>query len=325
MNAKTELTGCIMALVYDEIKPDTQRVIDLLKDYQVEYSTGMEDIEFNRLVNHFIGAKRSEGFSDRSEENYRLYINIFSNYVNKEARDITTNDIRDFLMYLSETRHLKIVSVQMVINVLRSFFSWLMLEEIIPKNPMGKIKNFRIDKKNARHALTTEELERIRDACRTYREKAMLEFFISSGCRISEVAALNADQLDFTHRSVEVIGKGNKPRTVYFSVRAVLMIKAYLDERKGGTSLFAGVRQPYNALGTAAIQRVIKQLGQRAGLTKRVHPHILRHTFASNLVNAGCDIVIIQQLLGHTNLDTTQIYAEISHAGVRRAYDQYLA
>ncbi|MFV0400962.1 MAG: site-specific tyrosine recombinase/integron integrase [Oscillospiraceae bacterium] len=325
MNAKTELTGRIMALVYDEIRPDTQRVIDVLKDYQVEYSSGLEEMEFSRIVAHFIGAKRAEGFSDRSADNYRLYLDLFGGFTNKMAKDITTNDIRDFLAYLSETRHLKTISIQTVINILRSFFSWLVMEEVITKNPMNKIRNYQIDKKDSRHALTTEELERLRDACQTYREKALLEFMVSSGCRVSELTSIQADRVDFVHRSVDVIGKGSKPRTLYFSVRAMLMIQEYLKERKGGTALFSGIRKPYGDLSNAAIQRIVKLLGQRARLSKQVHPHILRHTFATQLVNSGCDIVVIQQLLGHTNVNTTQIYAELSKSSVRRAYDQYIA
>lgn len=122
MNAKQELAGRVMMLVHDEIKPDTQRVLDILSDYRIEHSTGIEDMDFMRQVNHFLGAKKSEGIADKTAHNYRLYLTMFSSYINKQAGEVTTNDIRDFITYLSEVRNNKNSSIQTVINTLRSFF-----------------------------------------------------------------------------------------------------------------------------------------------------------------------------------------------------------
>jgi len=324
INAKQELAGRIIMLAYDEIKPDTQRVLDLLTGYRIDHSTGIEEMDFLRQVNHFLGAEKSEGMADRTISNYRLYLGMLSDYLGKKASEITSNDIRDFIMYMSDERGMKTNSIQSVINILRSYFSWMHGEELIPKNPMTRIKSFKINKKDARHPLTLEELEKLRNACKTYREKAIVEFFFSSGCRISEAIQIDVNSLDMTHRCADVIGKGNKPRTLYFSIRARLMIEEYLKERKGGTALFCCGRKPYARLGKRSIEKILQQLGERAGIVRRVHPHVLRHTFATHMLNSGMDITVIQKLLGHSSVGTTEIYAEINQDGVRREYDKFI-
>lgn len=325
MNPKAELAGRIMMLICDEIKPDTQRVLDILCDYRIEYSLALEEADFTRQINHFLGAKRAEGLSNRSLETYLLYLTMLGNYLNKRPIEITSNDIRDFIMYLSETRKLKTNSIQSILGILRSFFGWLHTEEMIPKNPMVRIKSFSINKKDARHPLTVEELERIRDTCKTYREKAIVEFLYSSACRLSEATQIDAANIDMVRRCVDVIGKGSKPRTLYFSVRAMLMIEAYWKERGGGNALFCGIRRPYDRLQGPAVEKIVRELGKRAGLARRVHPHIFRHTFATHMLNAGMDISIIQRILGHSSVGTTEIYAEINQDSVQREYEKFAA
>ena len=170
---------------------------------------------------------------------------------------------------------------------------------------MSKIKSLKLDKKGARQALTVEELERLRDACEGYREKALVEFLVSSGCRLSEVAQLSASDLNLTDRSVQVTGKGDKDRSVYFSVRARLMLQEYIRERKGGEGLFCSCKSPYQPLKQRAIQRIIHNISERAGLAARVHPHLLRHTFATHALTSGVDAKTLSGILGHTNASFT--------------------
>ena len=160
------------------------------------------------------------------------------------VEDAATDDIRGYIGYLAENRHLAETGLQTHINTLRAFFGWLHIEEKIKKNPMAKIKSLKLDKKGARQALTVEELERLRDACQGYREKALVEFLVSSGCRLSEVAQLNVSDLDLIGRTVRVTGKGDKDRVVYFSVRARLMVQEYMVQRKGGDGLFVSSNRP---------------------------------------------------------------------------------
>lgn len=216
-------------------------------------------------------------------------------------------------------------SVQTYLNCLRSFFGWLQTEEKIQRNPMNRIRSARIDKKHTRQPLTQEEVERCRAVLETPRERAIFELYLSTGCRLSELTNVPVSAVDFQSRTIEVRGKGDKIRTVYFSVRAKLALQSYLAHSKSSSDLFSCNTAPYGPLGSQAIEKIIRGIGVRAGLSVPLHPHKLRHTFATSALNSGMDIVVIQQLLGHSNLDTTQIYAQISQEVIRHSYNRLCA
>ena len=325
MTARHELAKRLISMVSagEPITMDTLN--EILKGYTILREADEERSDLKKRISYYLGAKRIDGLSPRTLANYKYTLDMFSERVNKSVSKITADDIRGYISYLSEARGLRETSLQTHISVLRAFFSWLLMEERIKKNPMLKIRSLKLDKKNARQALSVEELERLRDACKGYREKALVEFLVSTGCRLSEVAQLNVADLDFNNRSVTVTGKGNKERPVYFSIRARLMLQEYIKERKGGEGLFVSSKTPYLPLKPRAIQRIIHGLSVRAGLDARVHPHLLRHTFATHALNSGMDVTAIQQLLGHENISTTQIYAAMNEDVIRHQYNKYVA
>lgn len=322
MNAKTELAKRLSETFSGGMPVTAEALAAILKDYSITKESDEQRSDLHRRIKYYLGAKRIDGLSERTLKNYRYNLKMFAERMNKSAAKITTDDIRGYIGYLAENRHLAETSLQTHINTLRAFFGWLHIEEKIKKNPMAKIKSLKLDKKGARQALTVEELERLRDACRGYREKALVEFLVSSGCRLSEVAQLRAADLNLADRSVQVTGKGDKDRVVYFSVRARLMVQEYIVQRKGGDGLFVSNKSPYEPLKPRAIQRIVRSLSERAGLEGRVHPHLLRHTFATHALNGGMDVTVIQRLLGHEDIATTQIYAELNEEGVSSIYAQ---
>lgn len=325
MNAKTELIKRLSDTFSGGTPLTAEALTAIMKDYNITRESDETRSDLRRRIKYYLGAKKIDGLSERTLKNYKANLESFAAKVEKSTAKITTDDIRGYIAYLDETRHLKETSLQTHINTLRAFFGWLTVEEKIKKNPMAKIKSLKLDKKGARQALTVEELERLRDACRGYREKALVEFLVSSGCRLSEVAQLRAADLNLADRSVQVTGKGDKDRVVYFSVRARLMIEEYMMQRKGGDGLFVSSKSPYEPLKPRAIQRIVHSLSERAGLEGRVHPHLLRHTFATHALNGGMDVTVIQRLLGHEDIATTQIYAELNEEGVRHQYNKYVA
>jgi len=325
LNAKTELIKRLSDTFSGGTPLTAEALTAIMKDYNITRESDETRSDLRRRIKYYLGAKKIDGLSERTLKNYKANLESFAAKVEKSTAKITTDDIRGYIAYLDETRHLKETSLQTHINTLRAFFGWLTVEEKIKKNPMAKIKSLKLDKKGARQALTVEELERLRDACRGYREKALVEFLVSSGCRLSEVAQLRAADLNLADRSVQVTGKGDKDRVVYFSVRARLMIEEYMMQRKGGDGLFVSNKSPYEPLKPRAIQRIVRSLSERAGLEGRVHPHLLRHTFATHALNGGMDVTVIQRLLGHEDIATTQIYAELNEEGVRHQYNKYVA
>ena len=324
MNAKAELAKRLVAVVSGN-EPVTGEVINtILKDYTIQKESEEEKRDLQKRIWQYLVAKRIDGLSPRTLANYQNNLEMFSQRITKSTAKINTDDIRGYIQYLSQVRGLADTSLQTHINSLRAFFGWLMVEEKIRKNPMAKIHSLKIDKRNARQARTAEELERLRDACEDYREKALVEFLASTGCRLSEVAGLNFDDLNFASRSVSVHGKGDKDRVVYFNARACLMLQEYEKTRKGGTGLFVSTKAPYQTLKPRAIQRIIQDISNRAGLTSRVHPHLLRHTFATLAINSGMDVTALQKLLGHEDLTTTQIYAKMNEEVIKHQYNKYV-
>ena len=270
----------------------------------------------------FMISKKLEGLSESTLKSYSQHLVRFSQSVHKKIEDIDTMDIRMYLAKCTQ-RGLKNSSILTEMNILRSFFSWLEKEDHILKSPMGKIKSIKKEKR-IRKSLTPEELENLRVACKTPREIAMVEFFYSTGCRLDEVSKLNIEDIDWSQGKVQVIGKGDKERTVFLNAKAKVHLKKYLKSRNDtNEALFVSERKPHNRLGHRAFQKDFNRLGILAGITKSVHPHLLRHTTATIMVNNGANLQSVQKLLGHTDASTTQIYADLNTDEVQISHRKY--
>jgi len=272
-------------------------------------------------VKLFLSAKKLDGLSPLTLTGYAIELRILGKYIQKPVAQINTNDIRE---YLSRFDNLKTSSKSRKISVLKSFFGWLSLEEIIDKDPMRKIKNPKKEKRLPK-ALTIEELEMIRESCQSLRERALIEVFYATGGRLSEIQNLNRQDIDWQNMTAVVFGKGAKERDVFFSWKAIYHLKKYLASREDAVpALFITERRPYRRLSNRGIQRAVKIIARKASLENKLHPHVLRHTFASLTLNNGADLVAIQELLGHENPATTQIYAQLSPRRKKEQYRKYL-
>jgi integrase/recombinase XerD len=206
------------------------------------------------------------------------------------------------------------------ISILKSFFGWLHMEEYITRNPMLRIKQTK-EPKRLRHALSDEEIELLRQACRTDREKALLEFTVSTGSRLSEIVKIDRNDINWSERSLKVIGKGNKERVIYFSIKAKILLYKYLNSRNDDNpALFVTVRNPHHRIGGRSIEKIVKVIAERAGIDKPIFPHLLRHSFATHNINAGMPLPVLQHIMGHDNPSTTQIYAELSEENIMHEY-----
>jgi integrase/recombinase XerD len=316
------------ALEVPEVNQNVLRNIleEVLYEYDVQpKSTALVPFgDIHEKITLYLACGKIDGMSDATIKNYNQHLRRFAQYVNKNVADITTIDIRIFLANLQKNRKLKDSSLENEKSILKSFFSWLEGEDYITKSPARKIKPTKTEK-NLREALRPEELEMLRDGCKKLRDRALVEFIFSTGCRVSEVVDLDRSVVNSPDGSLKVKGKGKKERIVFISPKARVHIMKYLKSRDDMCpALFVSERQPHGRLGKRAIEKVVKQIAALAGFnTKSVFPHLLRHTFATLNLKAGMPITVIQELMGHSNVSTTQIYAKIDNETVKQEYRKY--
>ena len=311
MGAVLELTAS-QKLYYQllAICPGKDKEINnIINYYDIQIKDCDEGKDLNSKIWTFISAKKIEGLSRKTLKGYNLQLHKFASTVQKKVEDITTADIR---IYLGESLELKASTIGTKLSTLKSFFSWLTGEGIIPKDPTQQIKQPKKEKRLPK-ALLFEELEIIRESCETLRQRALTEVFYSTGCRLSELIDMDITDIDKANKQARVIGKGNKERTVFFTWKALRYIDMYLKSRTDDCpALFVTSRKPYRRLGERAIQKEVEKIAAKANLDKEVHPHIFRHTLATHLLENGADLVTVQQILGHENPATTQIYATLT-------------
>lgn len=329
MNCNEEVTIKLIGKLTLEVPELEQlKVRDLIDEvlvnyevYPIEKALIASDIE--EKVQYFLASKKLDGASPNTLYNYQLHLIKFASVIHKPLSSITVVDIRIYLSVVAQ--RVKQSTVATEISILKSFFAWLDTEELILKNPMKKIKNIKKEKR-LRKALTQEELELLRDACKTVRQRAILEFLFSTGCRLEELVNVNIEDIKWDKGELNVIGKGNKERTVYLNAKAKLYLRKYLKEREKiqNPALFVASKYPYKRIGGRSIEREINQITKSAGFDKSVYPHLIRHTTATLALKAGMSLTSIQHLLGHENPSTTQIYAEISNEDVKHEYNKFL-
>lgn len=282
----------------------------------------LADDSADRMLKKFLATKRIEGIAESTllryaEENKKLI-----RFLGKPLYEVSTYDIRFYLSYRRENSGKKLGNRTLdgMRRCYSSFFSWLSAEGLIGRNPCAAIKQIKY-RKEVKKPYSAAEMEKLRRACANKRDLALLDFLYCTGCRVSEVARLNIDDIDFENMECTVLGKGNKERTVYLSEVAAMNLGEYLASRKDGNeALFTG--KGTERLGKNGIEVLLKRLGKKAGVIN-VHPHRYRRTLATNLLDRGMNIQDVAVILGHADLKTTQVYCYISQKNVKNAYSKY--
>lgn len=266
--------------------------------------------------------KKIEGYSILTLKTYCFQYNLLLRFFGDiDMNGISTENLKEYLILSGD--HLKPSSLGHRIRCVKSLFRWSHEEGFILKNPAAKLKEPKLGKRIPKF-LSELEIEHLREACRTRMENALFEFMYSTGCRIGEVVKLNRDDIDFRTNSVIVQGKGDKEREVYFNTRCSIWLKRYLDERDDDDScLFITDRKPKRRMSIDNLRYIIKRVSNRAGIKKSIHPHQLRHSYATHMINNGAPIDVIQSLLGHEKSETTKIYAQLSGKLRQDYYSKY--
>ena len=320
------IVGSIL-LEYPDLNQTLLRSIVEKSIYEYEITPKTREIavisDMQDKIMLYLATKKLDGLSDKTLKGYATHLKRFANHVQKDVASVTTMDIRVFLADLHKYKKLQNSSLENEKSILKSFFTWLEDEEYITKSPARKIKPTKIESR-LREALTMKELELLRLGAKTLRQKALLEFLYSTGCRLDEVAKVNINDIDWQGQRLNVIGKGNKERTVYLSAIAQVHIVKYLNSRNDNCEyLFATTREPIRGVGNRAIERELDKIKEQSDLNKNVFPHLLRHTAATHWLNSGMDLTVVQEILGHEQASTTQIYAQISNVEVEHQFRKY--
>lgn len=289
-----------------------------------------------------------KGNSLKTVNNYDHYLSRFLSFSKiSEPKEITDDKIREFRLHLNRQPGAKTKGQQSAtlkrntqnyhLIALRSFLKYLMKRSITSLSPerieLAKIKERSLD------LISHEELERLLDApikllnsskkednIKYLRDKAILELFFSTGLRLSELCSLNRD-LDLSKEEFSIRGKGEKVRVVFLSDSAKEAISTYLKERKDMDEplfiQYSNKKGEGNRLTPRSIERLVKYYAIAAGISKKVTPHVIRHSFATDLLSNGADIRSVQMMLGHANIATTQIYTHITDKQLRDVHKKF--
>lgn len=271
------------------------------------------------LFKKYLIAKTLQNLSEKSLQLYSLRIKDFLININCRIDEVDAEMIRYYLIIKKQNSGCTNTTLENVRLCLSSFFCWLHNEEYISKNPMLKISSIKKDTIKEK-PFSIQQKEQLRIACKTPCERALIEFMLSTGCRVSEIVSVNRNQIDFCSKQLTVIGKGNKPRVVYLKDKALVYLNIYLNSRTDtNIALFVSDRNPHNRLEKDAIEAKIRTLGERADVPN-THPHRFRRTLCCDLINRGMPIQDVSAILGHSKLDTTMIYFNNSDENISNKF-----
>ncbi len=282
----------------------------------------------NEYINKYIDyLKYEKKLSNNTILSYKENLYVFINELNnKNILNITSDDIK---LFLKKDNYKSDKTKAHYITVLNNFYTFLNKENIIEFNPVENIKLPKLSKKLPSF-LTIEEVDKLLDInlnnAYDYRNKAMLETLYGTGIRISELINLKLSDIDFIEDYIRVFGKGSKERIVPFNDICKKYLEIYINEYrsvllKSKTSEYVFINSLGNNISRQGFFKVLKEICKTSGINKNVSPHILRHSFATHLLNNGADLRIIQELLGHSDLSTTQIYTEVLNDKIKSDYE----
>ena len=276
------------------------------------------------FVELFISAKRVEGCSEKSLKFYKDTIEKMLSSINKEVKQIVTDDLRDYLTNHQTERGSSRVTIDNIRRILSSFFSWLEDEDYIVKSPVRRIHKVKTGT-NIKETYSDESLELMRDECKELRDLAMIDILASTGMRVGEMVLLNREDINFTERECVVFGKGDKERIVYFDARTKIHLQNYLEKRNDcNQALFVSLKAPYKRLEISGVEVRLRKFGKKLNIPK-VHPHKFRRTLATMAIDKGMPIEQLQKLLGHSRIDTTLQYAMVKQSNVKLAHRKYIS
>lgn len=286
------------------------------------------------IVDEFIKYLKIErNYSKYTLKNYELDIIDFVNFCsdnNLNIYKVKYTDIKKYLINIYNKKY-KATSISRKISALRAFYKYLYDKELVDKNIFKYISLPKKEKRLPKY-ITNTDVDDIFNIPNIntpigQRNRLILELLYGTGIRVSELCNIKLQDINYEERSIRILGKGSKERIVLYGKPCEEMLKKYIEDGrnlllngKNNNYLIVGMNKKEKGITTRSIELIIDDIIKKAALNKNVTPHTLRHTFATHLLNEGCDILIVKELLGHSSLDTTGIYTHVSNERLRKVY-----
>lgn len=323
IDAKINLLGqierkCAEHLTVVDMEKIMRAIADVLDDFDVtEQILSMQ--QKDDMLDIYLSTMKIQGRSELTIKRYKDIIGKFYKGVNASARQVNVYHIRNWLAAEKE-RGIQDSTLEGERMILSSYFGWLYRESLIERNPMANVGTIKVPKKHKK-IVTDIEFEKLNQGCTNVRDRAILHFLASTGCRISEVTSLNRDMVDLKSLECVVHGKGNKERRVYLDPVTGMLVTTYLASRTDDLeAFFVGKRG--ERLSPGGIRDMLKRLAERCGV-EHIHPHKFRRTLATELARHGMPIQEVASILGHEKLDTTMEYVNIDGDSVKASYRKF--
>lgn len=275
--------------------------------------------------------KYQRNYSDFTCNNYKKDLNeynsfILSNKINYKNMDY--NEVKEYVIYLNKKNDAK-STISRKLSSLRTFYKYLVLNNKVESNPFLLVSSPKKEKRIPKF-INYNNMEEILNVPNIktkegQRERVILEVLYASGVRVSELVNIKLKDIDFSNKNILIFGKGSKERLVSFGDYALEYINLYLKE--GRNLLLDGVKSDYLIVGkksekltTRRVEQIIDDIIKRTSIKLNITPHMFRHTFATHLLDNGCDLLVVQDLLGHASLSSTEIYTHVSNEHLREVY-----
>lgn len=323
MDAKMEFLNQLEQRLSAEITAEAMNkalraASDVLEGFDVQAVAAWSE-EKDDCLNCYLGALNIESRSQKTIDRYRFVIGKLMEYAGVPTRRITVYHLRSFLQR-EKDRGISERTLEGYRQIFSAYFNWLQRESLIDRNPTANLGAIKCPKK-VKKIYTSIDIEKLNHACKNIRDRAIINFMLSTGCRISEMVGLDRGDVDLEKLECVVHGKGDKERTVYMSAVTGMLLDAYLADRKDDCpALFAS--HLHDRLSANGVRYMLGQLARDTGV-EHVHPHKFRRTLATDLARHGMPIQEVAEILGHEKLDTTMTYVMVSKEQTKSSYRRY--
>lgn len=294
-----------------------------MKDYW-KLKTQLPNAKNQEVVNEYLLNLKVENKSYHTINNVRYFFQMFFKDEQEPFDKLTSNHIQDWFIEHDTGRTKN--TIRYHVASLTSFYRFCVEEEYIKTSPIKKRWFPRASKPvpkyldRAETAIIRQQIESI-----PLRNRVIVEFLLTSGCRVGELHELDRNDVDLEERTARVTGKGRKSRQIHFTEKTALLLEQYLQSRKDDLpALIVSSKKNPTRLSIGMIRMILNDIGKKAELSSSLHPHRLRHTFATDLLAKGADLLFIADELGHSDIQTTQIYARLPKQQIISLYRKYM-